>query len=493
MRRVPLRLRLTLAFALAMGLVLAATGFFLHAQLRGTLDEQIDQSLRARADDVAALLHTDSADLSRDRGRLAETEESFAQVLEPDGTVRDATLPLGHPSLLTPEQLTRARRGTFFVERAAVPGLDEARARLLAAPIAVERGTLVVVAGASLDDRDEALGGLRAQLLLGGPIALLAAALLGYGLATAALRPVEAMRRRAEEISAATSGRRLPVPNASDEISRLAGTLNDMLARLDAGLARERRFVAEASHELRTPLALLKTELELALRRQRSPEELRQAVASAAEETDRLARLADNLLILASSDGETPSIGREAVSVAELFEAVARRFARRAEKAGRDIEVESPGDVTLPGDRLRLEQVIGNLVDNALRHGDGPVRLAARRSEGQVELHVTDHGVGFPADFLPVAFERFSRADQSRSEAGAGLGLAITKAVARAHGGTAHAARRSEGGADVWLALPADASAVRSASARGTSVSTCEREATSGPTRKRPHAGWRTP
>ena len=176
-------------------------------------------------------------------------------------------------------------------------GFDE-RVRLLARPT----DNRVVVVGATREDRDEALSSLGTVLLTGGPIALLLAAGAGYWLASAALRPVGAMRREAAEISRLGSGRRLPVPPAGDELSKLGGTLNEMLARLESSAERERSFVASASHELRTPLALLKTELELALREGRSAEELRAAVASAAAESDRLVQLAEDLLVLARAD-----------------------------------------------------------------------------------------------------------------------------------------------------------------------------------------------
>ncbi len=149
----------------------------------------------------------------------------------------------------------------------------------------------------ALGDRDEVLASLLGLMLVVGPVALLLAAFAGYRLAGAALRPVESMRREAAEISSETSGRRLPVPEARDEVRRLGETLNEMLERLDEGLLRERRFVADAGHELRTPLALLRTELELALRRPRSPEELEAAIRSATEEVERLIRLAEALLV----------------------------------------------------------------------------------------------------------------------------------------------------------------------------------------------------
>jgi two-component system, OmpR family, sensor kinase len=457
--RLALRLRLTLAFALVMALVLAATGLFLHLRLSASLDEQIELSLRARADDVAALVQRGGSGLDDGGPRLAETDESFAQVLGfRDGAVRDATPPLTQ-SLLTPEQLDEARGGATFFDREDARGVDEDSVRLLATPVNGAEGVVIVVAGTSLEDRDEALGALRSQLLIGGPLALLLASLAGYALAGAALRPVEAMRRRAEEVSATAPGQRLPVPPADDEIARLATTLNEMLDRLEAGIDRERRFVAEASHELRTPLSLLKTELELALRRPRSAEELRASLSSAAEETDRLVLLADDLLVLARSDEGELRLAAEPVAVRELLETVERRFAARAGQAGRALAIESPDELEVAGDRLRLEQALGNLVDNALRYGAGAVRLEGAWGNDSVELRVSDAGAGFPAEFLPHAFERFARADDSRVRGSVGLGLALVEAIAHAHGGRATAANGPRGGATVTLVLPMPRSA----------------------------------
>jgi signal transduction histidine kinase len=260
------------------------------------------------------------------------------------------------------------------------------------------------------------------------------------------------MRRRAAELTAQDPALRLPVPHADDEISRLGTTLNELLARVEDTLERERCFVAHASHELRTPLALLRTELELALARPRSHEELEQALRSAAEETDRLSSLAENLLFVARADqGELP-IHVESVHARELLERVAGRFAARADELGRTVRVDG-GDVVVEGDRIRLEQAVGNLVANGLVHGAGTVELSARTSDARVELHVSDEGRGFPVDFAPRAFDRFSRADEARGRGGTGLGLAIVQAIAEAHGGTAGLANRDRGGADVWMSL----------------------------------------
>jgi signal transduction histidine kinase len=257
------------------------------------------------------------------------------------------------------------------------------------------------------------------------------------------------MRRRAAAISADRPGERLPVPPANDELRRLGITLNEMLSRLEEALERERGFVAEAGHELRTPLALLRAELDFAIHHADDEHELREALREASAETDRLVQLSGDLLLIASSDGGGVPLRLESIEAAGLLESVRNRFAWRAEQSERPLEALAPPGLALDGDRLRLEQALGNLVDNALRHGAGRVRVEARAGGGTVELRVSDEGDGFPAEFAARAFDRFSRADESHSGSGAGLGLAIVDAIARAHGGRAHIE-----GATVTLGLP---------------------------------------
>lgn len=447
MSSLPIRVRLTLAFALAMALVLAATGAFLYFRLGSSLDEAIDEGLQARATEVAPQVA---------RGETAraggDPDERFVQVLDLSGGVVDGTTRIDEP-LLESDALVSASRSARWFVLDDVSGID-GRVRVLARPIETDSGTLVLLVGSSLEDRDDAVQGLLKLLLVVGPAALLLASLLGYGLATLALRPVESMRAEAAAISATEPGRRLPLPQARDEISRLGQTLNRMLDRLETALERERGFVADASHELRTPIALLKTELELALRRPRSEAELDDALRSAAAEADRLAQLADDLLLLARSDEGKLALVVAPVSAHELLSSVATRFARRADDANRIIEVAPTATLELAGDTPRLEQALGNLVENALVHARRAVLLSAERRNGRIELRVSDDGHGFPPDFLEHAFDRFSRPDDARSGGGTGLGLAIAAAIAKAHGGSARAANREGGGADVWLSLP---------------------------------------
>ena len=177
-------------------------------------------------------------------------------------------------------------------------------------------------------------------------------------------------------------------------------------------------------------------------------------MSSAAEETERLVRLAEDLLTIARLDRTELPLRRETLDVADVADAVARRFSERAAASGRQITVDVVPGTQVLADRLRLEQALGNLVDNSLTYGVGAVTMRARAVDGALEIHVTDEGEGFPPEFAKRAFERFSRDDEARTEGGSGLGLAIVDAVAAAHGGTV-GLRNGEPGADVWLSLPA--------------------------------------
>ena len=431
--RLSIRARLTIAFAAALFCVLALAGLFVYLRVSSGLTEALDDGLEARANDVEALLDRADDDPPELSGGLFEGEEGFAQILTPEGKVVASTLGSGAGSAIDPAQIREARSASLIVDRN-VPGLD-AEARVLAEPASSPRGSFVVVAGASTGDRDEALAGIAGAFAIGAPVALLLASGLGYLLATRSLAPVEKMRRRADEITLERGGERLPLPQAEDEIHRLGETLNRMLDRIEESLQRQREFVADASHELRTPLAVLRAELELADREGRSREELAAAIGSAADEVDRLSRLAEDLLVVARSDQGRLPIRRERVQVDELIARVGDRFGHRARDGRRRVLVDVPEGLEASLDSLRIEQALGNLIDNALRHGAGDVRVSARRSGEELLLDVSDSGAGFPAGFEHRAFERFTRADGGRTREGTGLGLAIVQAIAAAHGG----------------------------------------------------------
>jgi two-component system OmpR family sensor kinase len=444
MGRLPIRVRLTLAFALAMAAVLATMSLLVYVRVDHALLTSVDTTLRAQAREAGA--H------ARDERSLVDPDvaagATLAQVLDANGRPIRST-PAGLAPLVTPTDAERAANGATLLKTVSLKGRD-AEWRLLVT--SAGGGGRVVAVAQTLDPREETLDHLLKELLIASPLALLLASLAGYGLAAAALRPVEAMRRRAASVTA-TSAADLPVPRARDEMSRLAMTLNDMLARLRSSLEHEQRFVADASHELRTPLALLRTELELALRRPRTAEELQRALRSAAEETERLSALAEDLLTIARADQGSLPIRRRSLDTRELLVEVVGRYGSLAASLRRSVRAVD-GGVLLEADRDRLVQALSNLVENALSYGAGDVELAAAERNGTVELHVRDEGPGFPPAFIEHAFDRFSRADEARSRGGAGLGLSIVGLIAEAHGGKAAARNRSEGGADVWLTLP---------------------------------------
>jgi signal transduction histidine kinase len=422
-----------------MAIVLAGVGLFVYERVANELLGTVDQTLMGQAREAigaAGRVDTDTG-----------SGPTLAQLFAPDGGLRTSQPAM--PPLVSRQVVAEAFAGRrIWVDRS-LPG-RRGEWRVLVLP-ARSRQRVAVLAR-SLESRDESLDHLRHELLIFLPLALLAASLGGYALAAGALRPVELLRRRAEAVTPGEPSK-LPVPRPADEVSRLAVTLNDMLARLQAAVEHERRFVADASHELRTPLALLRTELDLALRRPRSREELENALRSAAEETQRLSRLADDLLLIARADQGSLPMQREPVAAADLLSDAAGRFANRASSLGRELRVKET-DLHVDADPLRVAQALVNLVDNALTHGEGVVELAAEREDGFVELHVRDGGPGFPEDFRARAFDRFSRADDARSRGGSGLGLSIVDVVARAHEGGTGLANRPSGGADVWIALP---------------------------------------
>jgi signal transduction histidine kinase len=350
--------------------------------------------------------------------------------------------------LLTPAEAARASRGGVTLDRPDAPGLDEP-ARLLATPFSRAGQPLVLVVGGTRENGLEQLRRVRDELLVGIPLLLLLTFVGTWAVAGAALRPVESMRRRAAALSGSGTELRLPQPEGDDEIARLGRTLNDLLARVEETMERERAFVSTAGHELRTPLALLRTELELALRRPRTAEELAAAVRSAQTEVDRLERLTEDLLLLAQAGEGGLPVQPEAVPLAELYDEVASAFSSTAAASGRRIDVATTG-LAVRADRSQLRQALTNLVDNALAHGGGVVRMGARGDKEYVELVVADAGEGFGDEMLAHGLERFRRGARS---SGAGLGLAIVAAVAEANGGGA-GLRDVVGGAEAWLRLP---------------------------------------
>lgn len=439
----PIRLRLTLLSTLGAVLLLAAFGAFVHARLGQDLLDGVDLGLRARAADIAARLESGGTVSLEAAGQLIDADESVAQLLDANGRVLASSGPAeGRAGLIGPAALVDVQ-GPSFSTRTLVD-VDADPMRLLIVPVALDAGERYLVLGSTLGDRKDALDGLLTALLIGAPLAALLLGATAWFVIGGALDPVERMRAETAAISTAEPERRLSGGSGRDELARLAATLNAMLARLQDANERERRLLGEASHELRTPLSVLKVELDLALARERSPEELVAALRSAAEETDRLVRLAEDLLVEASSRGGRLPLRREQVALAELVEAAAGGHRRQAEARGLHVVVDA-APVNVSVDPTRIRQALENLLANAVRHSpaEGVIRVSAGVVEGDLRIVVTDDGAGLPdpaAAFQPDPV--------------IGRGLAIVRAIAEAHGGSARARNLPGGGAEITLIVP---------------------------------------
>lgn len=440
----PIRVRLALIVAAGLTVLLLATGWaFLH-QLRGSLTASIDSSLWTRR-------HALLTNLS-----LHATPVAFSgtQLLNSRDQVIVHSTDDVHGSLITKAELERARDGPIWLYSG---GGGEPSARLLAFPLPAGAPASVAVVSSSLGLLDAAVTHVEQGFLIGGPVIVLGGAFVAWLLAGASLRPVERMRRQAAAATADGTAPVLDVPGTRDELAALAATMNDLLGRLREALARERSFVADAGHELRTPLSILRMELELAGRPNRTRAELAAAISSAAEETERLTRLAEALLLLAHDSSR--SVVRRELDVRAVLERAVSGFASRVGAPGIEVSV-SPEGLMASWDEDRIRQVLSNLIDNALRYSppDQAVTVSARGFPGRVVVSVRDRGPGFEPDFLPHAFERFTRADAARasSSGGAGLGLSIVSVIAAAHGGRASARNDAGGGAVVEVEIPED-------------------------------------
>jgi heavy metal sensor kinase len=304
----------------------------------------------------------------------------------------------------------------------------------------------------------EALATLRWTLLLVIPLCLIVAAAGGYWLAGRALGPVDAVTRLAQEIEATNLGRRLPPPRSDDELGRLVKTFNQMIDRLEASFESMRRFTADASHELRTPLAILRSAMEVALDRERSPEEYRRSLEESLEEVERMTRIVQDLLLLARADAGTLELRREPVRLDGLASGVIDEMKALAETRQVVLSLDTPGPVIIAGDERWLRQLLYNLLDNAIKYTvpTGRVRVTLEQRDGVAEISVSDTGPGIPESEQSHLFERFYRMDKARSreDGGAGLGLAIALWVARSHKGDIHVESRAGEGSTFRVFLP---------------------------------------
>ncbi len=445
-----IRLRVAAVFTLALAIAFVLGSWLLASQLNGVVVAAVDSGLTIQLNQASRLLPSPGP---AGPAPSPVPGDYLIQLIDPAGRVRRAGPDTPTVPLLTPSQQREARQGRITLTET----IDGESQRVMAEPVPGRPGW-TAAAAVSLEAADGTVSALVARLAIGGSVFVVAFGIGAYLLARAALAPVERLRREAAAMSERDAAARLPVPATRDEIAALAGTMNDLLERLHATLARQRSLVADASHELRTPFAVLSAELELAARPGRSRAELAEAVGNAAEEAGRLARITDDLLTLASSDERQLEIRAEPADVGGLLARSTEQARRRAAERGVTLRLSVPDGLTALIDADRVRQAADNLIDNALRFAPpgSDVAVSAAGTGSDITITVADAGPGFEPGFLPHAFERFSRPDdgRARTNGGAGLGLAIVDAIARAHGGTAMAGNRPEGGAMVQLQFP---------------------------------------
>ncbi|WP_109772523.1 sensor histidine kinase [Quadrisphaera granulorum] len=464
-----LRSRLAVLFAAAVAVVIAAGVGLLAFATDRQFDAAVDTGLVTRTSalhqaiqrgDVRVVREDPIAELVAPDGTVVETSPAAA-VLEARGGRASST-----SSFLPATVLAEVRRSGEVSDSIELP--RQGRVRFTASPVSVPEAGSVLVVGTRMRELDEAETRLVLLFLAGAPVLVASLGLAGWLLAGAALRPVADLTRRAARISAAELDQRLPQPPGADEVAVLARTLNGMLDRLEAAVRREREFVDDAAHELRTPIAVLRGELELALRLGRDlPADAAESLEAALSEADRLEHLAQDLLLLASAERGVSV--RAPVDLTALAEREAPRLA-----AAHPVQVHVSGlPAVVDGDERALGRLLANLVANAESAGASRVQVRTSLVDGSgdvdgsagtggsarpwVRLVVADDGRGFPPELMATATERFTRGDaaRTRSSSGAGLGLAIVAAVVTDHGGRLELGHDAElGGAAVSVELP---------------------------------------
>jgi two-component system, OmpR family, sensor kinase len=315
----------------------------------------------------------------------------------------------------------------------------------------------------SLAALDRDLSGVRQALLGSFVFALVLAAGGGYWISRAALRPVALLAGQAEGITDRTPGRRLVPPHPEDELGALARAFNDLLARLEAALAQQRQFMADASHELRTPVSVARTAIEVTLGRGGRPaHEYQESLGIVAEQMRRLTRIVDDMFTLARADADGLPLARAPLYLDELVADCVKEARLLADAKGVGLEWGGPDDVEVDADEPRLRQALMNVLDNAIRHtlAGGKVSVTVECRPEAVSVAVSDGGPGIPAGDEERVFERFVRLHPSRQEGeGAGLGLPIARSIVEAHGGTLVLERTDASGSRFVVRLPRGSSA----------------------------------
>ena len=430
---------MTAWYVVLLGSIVAVVGTFLVVALRSDLTASVDRGLHPAAAQIADGYRTEGAAEAIDVARSVLTgERPAAQILDPSGRVAVSVGdPVARAPMLTRSAAAAVVRG-LELTRTVELGPDHQRFRLVARPTTRRGHRQIAVAAESMATVDRSVRRVLVLLLIAGPAALLATALGGWWLARRALRPIDRMTARAAAIDLDRIEDRLVVPDTGDEVAHLATTLNAMLDRIGRGVEEQHRLVADASHELRTPLAAMRSEIDVSLLADDLPSAARRVLESAREELDRMTRTVNDLLVLASLDEGRLELLVEPLDLRDVVARAVTALAPLARTRGVALRIDGPSALTL-GDADRLGHAVRNLIENAIKFSPerGEVVVSTWTARGEVGVTVRDEGPGVAAADRERIFDRFFRADPSRtrSTGGGGLGLAISREIAAAHAG----------------------------------------------------------
>ena len=452
-----LRFKLTLWYVFILGILLIAFSSFLYLTLSKSLYRDVDNKLKSLAEFIA----TESVSpLSKfGFGNIDQTLETsmnlkpvgkFIQVLDESGRIGRKSDNLKHVQLpISLNALKNASMGlvTFETNRS----LGDTPLRIVTLPVTEKNQSMrIVQVASSLEDVEDALNTLFLILVITVPSALILTSLGGQFLAYKALKPVDQITQTARMITSQNLNQRITPPKVKDEISRLIETFNEMITRLDQSFRQIKQFSSDASHELKTPLTILRGEVEVALRKERTPPEYQKVLKSNLEEVHRMAQIVEDLLLLSRADNGEIQLNRKEINLSEILNEMVPQARFLAQPQNLLLQSLLPEEkITILGDSLRIRELLLNLIENAVKYSEDGGRVtiqlskqnsAAPREKGEngfAEIRVTDTGIGIAKEDQERIFDRFFRVDKARSreQGGSGLGLSICKWIVEAHQG----------------------------------------------------------
>ncbi|MEQ8221649.1 MAG: heavy metal sensor histidine kinase [Candidatus Eremiobacterota bacterium] len=480
-----IKFKLILWYFIVLTLILATFSLLLYFSYRYNLYSRIDGSLQSRAEAVASLINiqkpdlivhfnfTESGYLNIDRIGInypannplypfidqARVYGQFIQIIDLKGNIVKKSSNLGDKIIYLREDLLgEALKGNLFFQTLRLD--QNITIRFLTYPVKDWQGNVIYIiqVGTLLNEVQASLEKFSLGLMVTVPATLLLALLGGFIMAGRVLKPIEEINTTAKKINAENLAQRLHINNSEDEIGKLQITLNQMFDRLENAFSAQKRFTADASHELRTPLTVLKGEIEIALKKNRSPEEYKEVLESSMEEVDRLTNIVKDLLFLAKADN-----GKALLNIEEIqLDTICDDTTKQIELLGREkkihIETHIDRDIKIKGDADKIKQVLFNLLDNGIKYNkeNGKISLMVTKKENYAEIKISDTGIGIPSEDIPHIFERFYRVDRARTReiGGSGLGLAIVKWIIEAHKGTITVTSVKSEGTTFTLLLP---------------------------------------